>query len=602
MNPNLRHLSMVVSAATATLLVACETISLEPASEATTIRIEPQDLFIQEGQTGTLRVVVLDQNDREMPSPPTWAPPQWNITGAGLKIGPDGSVEGLRGGFNNAIARVAGKSAAVSVKVQPDEVALRAVLYLNQAAQNQSAGVRTIAGRAGLLRAFVLGDEGSFYEPSVKAMLYLGDEEVYSVTMTPEGDYLPERVDEGRLDRSYNAVIPGEHIQEGLEIVLDMDVNDVIPLKAGSSKRWPATGRVAMNVIQLETMRLMVVPTLQSLFPGNTDGITWANRLTTTGNDTRLTRALRPISDFEITVHEIFTTDQDIRSGNGWSRWLAEIGLLRSVEDHKGYYYGTTDLPPGSAYGGLGWVARPWSVGGDWDDVMAHELGHNMSLYHAPCGGAGDPDPAFPYGEGDIGIWGYNVEGGRLMPPFDFKDDMSYCDPTWVSDFHFQRAIEFRQTEPFADAAPADRIPRLYVSGGVIRGGGIEFYPSYVIESGPLTPDGVGEYSLEGVTADGSILFSHRFTPHRNGNGGAGFTFALPFEATWTHELDRIKVDGPAGPAYLDHNSQAASAIVVNPESGQVTAITSDLARVSAADGAVIAISAGLPIFEDEIR
>ena len=38
-------------------------------------------------------------------------------------------------------------------------------------------------------------------------------------------------------------------------------------------------------------------------------------------------------------------------------------------------------------------------------DVIAHELGHNLSLYHAPCGGAQGPDPSFPQRDGSIGSW-----------------------------------------------------------------------------------------------------------------------------------------------------------------------------------------------------
>ena len=39
---------------------------------------------------------------------------------------------------------------------------------------------------------------------------------------------------------------------------------------------------------------------------------------------------------------------------------------------------------------------------------MVHELGHSMSLRHAPCGLLFDPDPNYPYPSGEIGVWGYD--------------------------------------------------------------------------------------------------------------------------------------------------------------------------------------------------
>lgn len=594
--------SLVTLAVAASALAGCQDLALEPSQQPGSIRIEPQDLFIMEGETGNVRVVVLDQNDREMTSPPTWAPPQWNIEEAALTIHPDGTVEGHKGGFNRAIARVGGHSAAVVIKVQPDEVALSAnTLYINQAAQNRDASVPVIAGRSGLLRAFVLGDEGSFYEPTVAATLFLNGEEVYSTVMEPESDYLPSRVDESRLDRSFNAVIPGEHIQPGLEVVLDMDVSGVVPLRTGASKRWPENGRVAIDVHELPTMKLMVVPTLMTLFPDRAGAVNWVKTVTTTSTNSRVTRLLRPIADFEITIREPFTTDADLTTGAGWGRYLDEITALRALESHLGYYYGAVQLPPGSAWGGLGWVGYPAGVGSTNGNTMAHEVGHNMNLRHAPCGGAGGPDPSFPTDNADIGIYGYDVEGSRLMGALDFKDDMSYCDPTWVSDYHFARAIQFRlEAEPFTDAA-SDRGTKLYVSGSV-DGAGVEFYPSYVFEAGAKTPEGVGPYSLVGLTQDGSVLFSYRFTPRENGNGGAGFHFTLPYENHWATELDRIRVSGPAGEAVLTHNSQPATAIVMDAQTDQVVAITSDLGGATASSGRIHAISAGLPVFDAVIR
>ena len=106
---------------------------------------------------------------------------------------------------------------------------------------------------------------------------------------------------------------------------------------------------------------------------------------------------------------------------------------------------------------------------------------------------------------------------------------------------------------------------------------------------------------MEGLAADGSVLFSHDFTPDPTEFGGSQFGFNLPYDDAWTGTLDRIVVRGPPGEAVLMHNSQAATAVVRNPESGQVIAITTDIDGATDGGGVVHALSAGLPILQGEI-
>ena len=600
--PRARGTALTAFALIPLAVVACDDLALEPSQVPTTLSLEPVDLFLEEGIPGKIRVVVLDQDGREMPSPPTWAPPRWNIGEPGaLTIYPDGTIEGHRGGFITAIALTAGKSARATVSVQPDAVALSArALYLNQAAQNVDGEVPTIAGRAAFLRAFVTGDEGSFYRPTVRADLFLNDVEVHTVTMAPGDDYLPERPEEGRLDRSYNAVIPAEFIQPGLEVVLDMDVNGDVPLKPNSSTRWPPEGRVEMNVIDFPLMRLTVVPTLLSLAPEEDGALRWVQGLNPTSDRTRLTRTLLPIGDFEITIHEPYTTDADLTSGNGWNRYLREITTLREIEGEVGYYYGAVDLPPGSAYGGLGWVGFPASVGRTTDATMAHELGHNMNLYHAPCGGAAGPDPQYPHEDGDIGIWGYDVERTRLHPPREFKDLMGYCGPDWVSDYHFNRAMNFRLgTGLDIEQSTGPSGTRLLVSGAV-GPNGIVLDPSFVVEARALVPNDTGPYRLYGFDSDGRTLFAHAFSPIEEGFGSRGFVFTLPYDPSWEGRLDRIQVSGPEGEGSLAHGSAPQAAIVRDPDSGQVLAIIHDLERRTYPVAGSYTLSDGLPISSNE--
>ena len=51
----------------------------------------------------------------------------------------------------------------------------------------------------------------------------------------------------------------------------------------------------------------------------------------------------------------------------------------------------------------------------------------------------GGPDPDYPYPDGSIGVWGYDLLDGRLVDP-STADLMSYCDPAWISDYSFNKA------------------------------------------------------------------------------------------------------------------------------------------------------------------
>jgi hypothetical protein len=113
-------------------------------------------------------------------------------------------------------------------------------------------------------------------------------------------------------------------------------------------------------------------------------------------------------------------------------------------------YYGllATGIP-------MGWVIGCGTIGlgtgGDGDQVaMAHELGHACGLNHAPCGDPHAPDPNYPAyepydpagtPEASIGEYGLNITNGNIMSPSTFKDFMSYCNPEWISLYHYGRLI-----------------------------------------------------------------------------------------------------------------------------------------------------------------
>jgi hypothetical protein len=87
-----------------------------------------------------------------------------------------------------------------------------------------------------------------------------------------------------------------------------------------------------------------------------------------------------------------------------------------------------------------------------------------------PCGGTGNPDPAYPNADGSIGAWGYDFrDGGRVVRP-SMPDLMSYCGPNrWISDYFFTRSLHSGSSKSCRLRWPTGpaRNQRLYSCGAV---------------------------------------------------------------------------------------------------------------------------------------
>jgi hypothetical protein len=73
---------------------------------------------------------------------------------------------------------------------------------------------------------------------------------------------------------------------------------------------------------------------------------------------------------------------------------------------------------------------------------MVHELGHNHGRAHIFCanGDAAGTDPSYPYTDGVIGVWGFGIRLFKLHSPTASWEFMTYCSPTWVSDWGWSKA------------------------------------------------------------------------------------------------------------------------------------------------------------------
>jgi hypothetical protein len=602
MNKNSLFSRCTWALALALVFGACSDLASVPDRVPDSMIIEPADTLITQGDRAPLRVTVLDQNGDPFPSIPSWAPPEWSFSDpSAVGVASDGSLEGLGGGEVFLQARLAGLVASSRLLVNPTSVNLSApTIYLIQTAQNPQGDVPLIAGIQALLRVFVSSEPASFYQPRARATFYLGDTEVHTATLLPRSYLLPQAIDESRLDRSYNAIIPGSVLQPGVEMVVELDIDGVTPLAPGSKLRIPAEGRKALDVRVMPRFDLTIVPVLHADHQ-NQGVFSWISTLQTpTSSDMRFFRSVLPIGDLDLEVREAYTTSADLSTDAGWRGFLREITALRIADGSDRWYYGALVLPPGSAWGGLASIGNPYSVGRNSASTFAHEIGHNLSLRHAPCGGAGGPDPFYPHDGGSIGVWGYEGYSpsslGSLKDPGNFKDLMGYCSPRWISDYSFTKALNFRLDVGALPSSPEPEQEVLLLWGSA-GDGEMLLEPSFVLDAPPVLPGEDGPYRLEGLDSQGGVLFSLSFAPEKVEWGGGQFAFAVPLGTENIEELEAISLSGPEGALTVDRSTRLPQmTMVTDGADGSIVAFLRDGVMPDAVSPqATVRISEGLP-------
>ena len=449
--------------------------------------------------------------------------------------------------------------------------------YLVQAVQSRAFPVPLVAGGQALLRVFPTAartaDAGV---PAVRARFFVDGREAYVEHVPGNSEAIPTKVDEGSLATSVSAVIPGSVVQPGLEMVVEVDPDGTLDPALGVAQRIPATGRLAVDVRTLPPLELTVVPFLWAQAPDSSilDAVR-GMAADPQGHELLAdVRALLPVGPLRVTPHEpVLSSSNDAR------RLMEEAEAIRVLEGGDGHYLGTM---AGPVTGPSGTAFLPGRAGFSipQSGTIAHELGHNLGLRHAPCGGAGDPDPSFPHADGSAGAWGYDFARGELVRP-SIPDLMSYCGPPdGISDYHFANALRYRLFEARAAAVPVIAPARsLLLWGGADAAGAPYLNPVFVVEAPPALPDSAGAYTLTGRTARGIELFSFRFAMPRaaDGDGGSGFAFVLPAEPGWAGELAGITLAGPGGSFALSDDSDVPMAILRDPRTGRVRGILQEV-------------------------
>ena len=443
---------------------------------------------------------------------------------------------------------------------------IESTAILMQTIQSFTNPVPIIAGEDALLRVFMVNkSQDMLTTPRVRAEFYNFGTLIYEIDLQGHSATVSENIEEGNLQSSANAVIPGSVIAPGLEYRVQVDragTNSPIP------RRIPNVGRIAADIREVSSFDLTLVPFIWTEDP-DLSVLAEIDDLTPEDDIFRLTRDLLPIQEFNAMAREpIWTTTEPVF--NNRSPMLRDVSLVRTMDGAGGFYMGVLNSSGGAAYK-PGFV----SVSGLYGATVAHELGHNLSLSHAPCGFPGSIDPHYPFADGTIGSWGYDFESNTLVDP-STTDVMSYCgNPDWISGYSFLKALDYRQREEeHQQFAQPEMAGSLLIWGGLDEYGNLFLDPSFAVDAAASVNRIGGPYRISGMSEEGGNLFTLSLQMNEIACAeGAHFVIILPVESDWPGRLARITLTGPEGTTSIDSDGDRRIALMLDQNTGAVRGI-----------------------------
>jgi hypothetical protein len=514
------------------------------------LRIQLERAEVTEGESVAIGFQIIDRRGDVIEQLPHWLEPVWSVSGPAPWSIADGRLDAADAALGRVHLDVGRLTASVPLRVNATSVTMRVDgVQLNQSVQRYDGTVPLVRNRAGVLRVFVAAVEPNrIAPPPARIELFLNGVPVHAETVESELSDIPVSPSEGSLSHSWNLMVPAELAQPGLAVRVEVDPDRTIPLRLDGPVYYPTSGEaLELNIQSVPDFRVRFVPIYQSHF-GSTGDVGEHNVQRYLDDFA----AAFPIDGIDYDFRTTYTTSRASGDSTNWRTILPELRAVRAAEAHDDRHYYGVLKNHNSSIAGIAYVPGSTALGIDHFPfatyVFAHELGHNFGRYHAPCG-LSSFDQNYPHPGGRIGHYGYDARTGRLVPDA-IADLMGYCQPTWVSDYTYQGIFDFRRHNPVPVGSTAARTSTLVVWGG-IRNGMPYLEPAFEAATIPSRPSGGGPLRLEGVDADGQVIFSFSVRPeeiaHSEGGDAADFAFALPLKEIGYDRLARIRLTGPGG-------------------------------------------------------
>jgi hypothetical protein len=381
---------------------------------------------------------------------------------------------------------------------------------------------RIVPGKELLVRAYVVAETAGNAAPTVRLTGSVAGVSAGSITMTgpatvpvlAAGAALPDSLRYNET-QSYNASLPAAWVTSGLSVRIDIDPEQRFgtPIVVNAT---PAVGTPT-------TVDLVLVPLVSGAnVPQMPDPALALDEI--------VRRMPVPRERIAVSIRAPYTltsATDGVDTDADWSNAISELEQLRRSEAPGKQYFGMVRPMVSAGTAGIGYVNRVGSsspslaaMGWDasrssWRRTMTHELGHNYSRPHAPCGGAGSPDPNYPYAGGALSATPlFESLLDDIVSPANQFDVMGYCNGAWFSDYNL------REVQRFLEARPQPAL--VTVQGASIAAGEV------ILIAGRIGAQGVSFEPVHRARGEAPVVATGTYRLQVRAAGGA--TFEVPFD------------------------------------------------------------------------
>ncbi len=335
-----------------------------------------------------------------------------------------------------------------------------------------------VAGRKGLLRIFVTPGSGwTPHQIAVALTLHTaGQDHLFTAALTPT-----VASTEANMPSTFNFDVPAALFATDTTFFAQL----IDPQGTGpgdTTAQFPNSGTpVSLGVGTSGTVKIYVIPINFTSYSAGTP----ATGSLDISAYQEVVMGLYPATNVALTVQPTFDYAGPVPTaqGSNWNSLLSQIVQLRAGDPTADvYYYGAfaptasfASFCPSGCIAGLSTIpsspaniSQKASIGlmyggsaNDWQlsgQTMAHEVGHGHGRAHAPtsyavqgCSQPSGIDPSFPYPNGAIGVWGYDITNTKVIDPTQYYDIMGYCAYDWISDYTYGALFQWVATDNGAD-------------------------------------------------------------------------------------------------------------------------------------------------------